>query len=246
MQIDMKRTQMDNRRSQVKEILCVLKREETNQDEKSDTMTLIHEYILSFITHDNHQLSVIAEEENRRNDIQPSVGPEAGKLIGLLIRLVNAKKVLEMGTCLGYSTVWIGQAMKETNGQLVSIEYDPELLEETKRNVKFAGVDSYVDLRHGDASEVIQSLEGPFDLIIQDSDKRLYPELLERCISLVRVNGIIIADDTLFKPMGIPDSLSKPMDEYNRLVFADPRLYSTILPIGDGVTVSVKIKDDLI
>ncbi len=206
-------------------------------------MSQIHEYILSFIAFDNKQLSVISEQERRRNDIQPSVGPEVAKLLGLLIRVVNAKRVLEIGTCLGYSTVWFGQAVKETNGKLVSIEYNEQLFNETKKNVELAGLDQYVDLRLGDASEEIKTLEGPFDIIIQDSDKKLYPEMLEDCVQLIRVNGMIVADDTLFKPMGIPDKFSKPMDEYNQKVFLDTRLYSTILPIGDGVTISVKVKE---
>ena len=133
--------------------------------------------------------------------------------------------------------------LKETNGQLISIEYNEQLFNETKKNVKLAGLDQYVDLRLGDASEVIKTLEGPFDIIIQDSDKKLYPEMLEDCVQLIRVNGMIVADDTLFKPMGIPDKFSKPMDEYNQKVFLDTRLYSTILPIGDGVTISVKVKE---
>ena len=171
------------------------------------------------------------------------MGPEVGKFIGLLVRLINAKKVVEFGTCLGYSTVWIGQALKETNGRLISIEYNEQLFIETKKNVKLAGLEQYVDLRLGDASEEIKTLEGHFDIIIQDSDKKLYPEMLEDCVQLIRINGMIIADDTLFKPMGIPEKFSKPMDEYNQKVFLNTRLYSTIFPIGDGVTISVKIKE---
>jgi predicted O-methyltransferase YrrM len=93
----------------------------------------------------------------------------------------------------------------------------------------------------GDASAVIAQLEGPFDMILQDSDKALYPLLLDRCVDLTREYGVIIADDALFKPRGIPDKFSAPVHRYNELVFADPRLLSTILPIGDGITVSVKI-----
>ncbi|RUT44432.1 O-methyltransferase [Paenibacillus anaericanus] len=206
-------------------------------------MSNIKDYILSFITLDNNLLGSISEEEAQRKDIQPGVGPEVGKLLGLLIRLIDAKSVLEFGSCIGYSTIWIAEALKETCGELLSIEYNENILTEAKKNVERAGLDQVVNFRLGDASEIIKSLSGPYDLIIQDCDKALYPEMLEECIRLTRLNGIIIADDTLFKPMGIPDKFSRPVDEYNHKVFSDDRLYSIILPIGDGITISIKIKE---
>jgi predicted O-methyltransferase YrrM len=208
---------------------------------RRDFMDKITEYIESFITLDNKQLNEIMKEDEKRNDIQPFIGPEAGKLLGLLIRSMNAKRVLEFGTCLGYSTLWIAQALKETGGKLISVEYDKGLYETTKRNIKLAGLSEIVDLILGDASEVIDRIEGPFDIILQDSDKSLYLEMLEKCIKLTRKNGLIIADDVLFKPMGIPEKFSEPVHRYVKQVFADKRLYSTILPIGDGLAVSTKI-----
>ena len=99
-----------------------------------------------------------------------------------------------------------------------------------------------VELVLGDARHVVETLEGPFDLIFQDSDKSLYPILLERCIELTRDYGLIVADDALFKPLGRPDPFSDPIHVYNQKAFSDERLYSTLLPVGDGVTVSVKLK----
>lgn len=98
-----------------------------------------------------------------------------------------------------------------------------------------------MDLILGDAGEVIDKMEGTFDIILQDSDKSLYSPMLEKCISLTDKNGLIIADDVLFKPMGIPDKFSKPMDDYVKKIFSDKRLYSTIIPIGDGLAVSTKL-----
>ncbi len=71
----------------------------------------------------------------------------------------------------------------------------------------------------------------------------LYPEMLERCIQLTRKNGLIVADDVLFKPMGIRSELSDPVHQYNEMVCTDERLYTTILPIGDGMAISVKLRD---
>lgn len=204
-------------------------------------MNKITEYIDSFIDFDNKQLEEICKQEEKRNDIRPSIGLETGRFLGLLIRSMQAKRVMEFGTCLGYSTVWIAQALKETGGKLISVEYDKELYETTKKNVELAGLSDIVDLRLGDASKIINEVEGPFDIILQDSDKALYVPMLEKCIELTRKNGLIIADDVLFKPMGIPEIFSEPMDEYVKKVFSDNRLYTTILPIGDGAAISTKL-----
>jgi predicted O-methyltransferase YrrM len=164
-----------------------------------------------------------------------------GKLAGLFIRLIQAQRVLEFGTCLGYSTIWLAQALKATGGRLISVEYEKKFFEKTRKNLVKAGLSSYVELIHGDANEVIDELTGPFDIIFQDSDKDLYPVMLEKCIKLVRKNGLLITDDALFKPMGVPAHLCTEIEKFNKLVFNDARLYSTILPIGDGVVLSVKL-----
>lgn len=200
-----------------------------------------NDYILSFIQPDLAQLAAVEAEVEARNDIQPAVGPQVGRLLALLVRLTRAQRVLELGTCLGYSSLWLAAALKETGGQLVSVEYRHDLWQQTHDNLAAAGLLDRVDLREGDAAVIVPALDAPFDLILQDSAKGLYPQLLEDCIRLVRPYGVIAADDTMFLPRGIPDSFARPMDEYNRLVFADPRLYSTILPIGDGLTLSVKV-----
>lgn len=201
------------------------------------------DYIAGFLALDNVQLEAVACEEMQRDDIQPSIGLEVGKLLGLLIRLMRARRVLEMGTCLGYSTIWLAQALQTTGGKLVSIECKDDLVEDTRKNVALAGLTDVVELIKGDARVIIEQVHGPFDMIVQDSDKRLYPLLLERSIALTRKYGLIVADDALFKPRGITAAFSEPMHDYNQRVFADPRLYSTILPIGDGVTISVKLCD---
>ena len=206
-----------------------------------DLSMTIASYIESFIHPDLPQLDLIAEEERRRNDIQPEVGPQVGRLLALLVQLIQARRVLELGTCLGYSSLWLASALEKTGGSMVSIEYRQDLYEQTRANLLAAGLLDRVELIHGDAGAIVPTLEGPFDLILQDSDKDLYAPLLEDCIRLVRLNGLIVADDALFLPMGIPEKFSRPVHAYNQKVFTDPRLYSTMLPIGDGVTVSVKI-----
>jgi predicted O-methyltransferase YrrM len=224
---------------------CALKKD-GRMIEKFFTYTMeihnnIQNYIKKHVTHDNDLLPQILQEGKSRTDTLPAIGPDVGKLASLLIRLINAKKVLEFGTCLGYSTIWLAEAVKATGGSLISVEYEKKFYDKTRENLTEAGLSSYVTLIHGDAGKVIQDLTGPFDVIFQDSDKDLYPVMLEKCIQLVRKNGLLITDDALFKPLGVPAHLCTAIEEFNSKVFNDSRLYSTILPIGDGVVLSVKL-----
>jgi predicted O-methyltransferase YrrM len=206
-------------------------------------MDEIASYIANFIALDNSTLTSVSEQERIGVNVRPSIGPEVGQFLGLLIRLIQAKRVLEFGTSLGYSAVWLGEALRTTSGRLISIEREEELYRQAQKNLAAAGLSDVVELVLGDARTVVETLEGPFDLIFQDSDKRLYPVLLEKCIELTRDYGLIVADDALFKPLGRPDLVSAPIHGYNQKVFSDERLYSTILPVGDGVTLSVKLKN---
>jgi predicted O-methyltransferase YrrM len=206
-------------------------------------MDPVTKYIMSFIGSENDGLSRIAGQGEELENIQPSIGEEAGRFLALLVRALQAKRVLELGTSLGYSTVWLGQALRDTAGTLTTIERNEDLFRKAVANVAAAGLSDIVKLIHGDASSVLDGLGGPYDIILQDCDKALYPVLMDRCVELTRRHGVIVADDALFKPKGIEAKFSDPIDEYNRLVFADPRLYSTILPIGDGITLSVRLQD---
>lgn len=204
-------------------------------------MDQVDAYIKGFIvSHDAH-LSRIAGQEATRQDVQPSIGEEVGRFLAVLVRLIRAGRVLELGTSLGYSTVWLAQAIRATGGTVTSIERDERLYIATQQNVSASGLSDFVELILGDASAVLNRLTGPYDMILQDCDKAFYPRLLGRCVELTRRHGVIVADDTLFKPRGIEERFSAPVHEYNEMVFADSRLYSTILPIGDGITVSVKL-----
>lgn len=205
-------------------------------------MDSIITYIEQFITKETPLLDAIEEQYETHETAAPHIGPHVAKVLELLIHMTQAKRVLEFGTCLGYSTVVLGKALASTGGTLIAVEYDEDMVIATRDNIEKAGIANVVTLIHGDASKIIDELPGPFDMILQDADKPLYPVMLESCIEKVRPFGIIAADDALFKPMGIPEKHSRPIHEYNKRVFADPRLTSTILPIGDGLTLSVRIK----
>ena len=203
--------------------------------------TNIYEYINDYVKLDNNYLKKVQYQGRLFNNYDMSIGAEVGKFLGLLIASKSAKRVLELGTCLGYSSIWIGTALKKTGGKLISIEYDKQFYEITKKNVKAAGLEEIVEVIHGDASQEIKLLNEPFDIIFQDSDKSLYPKMIDDCVKLLDIGGVLITDDTLFKPMGIADAISDPIDEYNTRINNHKCLQSTILPIGSGITFSVKV-----
>lgn len=205
-------------------------------------MSEILRYIERHLACENPVLEEIDRQHTDHEGTQPNIGIHVGTLLAWIVRAIRAERVLEFGTCIGYSTVFLATALRSTGGKLVAIESNRSHAAAAEANLKRAGVADVVELIQGDAAELITQLEGPFDLILQDAAKALYPKMLEPCIQKVRLHGVLAADDALFRPMGFREEISRPMDEYNRLVFSDPRLMSTILPIGDGLTLSIRVK----
>jgi predicted O-methyltransferase YrrM len=203
-------------------------------------MQPILDYISIFVREPLPLLAEIASQYEQRNDIQPSVGPLVGTLLSWLIQALPVRSALEFGTCLGYSTVYMASSLRQTGGHLIAVDLRADLVEETRRNLQNAGLLDVVTLLHGDAIQIIQDLPGPFDLILQDSDKSLYSPMLDACVERLRPGGILAADDALFVPMGVEEKFARPVDEYNRRIFADPRLSSVMLPVGDGLVLSLK------
>ncbi len=204
--------------------------------------TNIPDYINSLIQYPHPRLALLDSENEGRTDISPNIGLSAASLIDILVRAIGAKEALEFGTCIGFSTITLANALQATGGRLTAVELDERMLAETTRNLESAGLSGMVTLIQGDALEVLDSLSGPYDLILQDSDKFIYTPMLERCVDLLRVGGLLITDDTLFPVLPVPEKYRAPMDEYNRRLFNHPRLASTLLPIGDGLAVSLKIR----
>lgn len=191
------------------------------------------------------------EELNRKEfinntklkDFIPVVDDDVARLLKLLIKVTKPMRILEIGTSIGYSTTSMAQMVKEYGGKIVTIEYDEKVALQAKENFVNAGIAEYVDLRIGDAREIIPNLEGEFDLVFQDVDKRLYPLLFNDCLRLVKTGGLFIAEDTLFPVMDLDPiwhNLIEPIKEFNELVVNCEQFDSTLLPIGDGVILAVK------
>ena len=203
-------------------------------------------YMYGFLRHDNPITQLLVEDARSRDDIQPFVELETARLLSLLIQTLQAKRVLELGCGIGYSSIWMGEALKRTGGTLLTLDNHERTSREALGHIADAAVASHVELHVCDAAvrvpELAQETPGSFDLIFQDCGKYLYDLLYEDVYSLLRPGGLLVTDDTLFKTeSSVRKGLGEHVDRYNRRLFNDPRYYSTMLPAGHGVAISLKI-----
>lgn len=178
-------------------------------------------------------------------DFIPVVDQDVSRFLSLVLCLTNATSVLEIGTSIGYSTVSMANTIKSNDGKIITVEFDDTVAKQAKENFIRSGVDDIIDIRIGDAKEILPSLNEKFDLIFLDVDKRLYKPLLGECIRLLKGNGVLLAEDTLFPVIELDEKwhyLIPAIEEFNRAIVDSEEVQSTILPIGDGVTVAVKKK----
>jgi predicted O-methyltransferase YrrM len=181
----------------------------------------------------------------------PLVDAEVGALLRVLATAVGARKILEIGTAVGYSGIWLASALPP-DGMLFTMELDPERGREANENFKAAGLASRVSVVMGDAQKMIAKVAGPFDLIFQDGDKKLYVPMLDRLVALLRPGGLLVTDNVLWDGKVVPgfaesarasaerDESTRAIAEYNERVAAHPSLLTTVLPLRDGVSISVK------
>jgi predicted O-methyltransferase YrrM len=169
----------------------------------------------------------------RRDEFLLPVGRAAGSLLNILAREARALSVLEVGTSYGYSTVWLADALRDTGGQLVTIESDAEKVRHARDAISRCGLAEQVAFEVGDALEVIPRLEETFDFVLIDLWKDLYVPCFEGLHPKLRPGAIVIADNMLYPQQAQPYARS-----YQRLVRSKPDMESVTLPVGSGIEVS--------
>ncbi len=174
--------------------------------------------------------------ELSRMQIHPLQGP----FLALLMKLIGAKKVLEIGTFTGLSSLWMAEALPE-GGHLVCCDLSEEYTAHARRAWEEAGVADRITLLIGPARDTLSRLEGPFDMAFLDADKPNYPLYLESLTQLVTSGGVIVADNTLWSGRVIDAADQTPettgIRRFNDAVAASPDLEAVLLPFADGVTV---------
>lgn len=204
----------------------------------------VADYIDSLANRGGEPLTAI-ESEGLKDD-WPIVGAAEGSLLHILARAVRARRILELGTAIGYSGTWFARALPP-GGELITVEADPKTAKIAEANLERTGVRDRVTILVGPAQEVLEDLDGPFDLIFVDINKDGYPQVLEPCIRRLRVGGILVTDNVLWSGK-VPDPKDRSKDTvairtYNKRLANDPRMLAAILPERDGVSVALKLCD---
>jgi caffeoyl-CoA O-methyltransferase len=202
---------------------------------------------------DDQDSSLAATEQSiKENDIPSiSISPNQGKFLQLLARMVNAKKILEIGTLAGYSTIWLARALP-SNGRLITLEYEPLHAEVAKKNLTRAGLNNIVDIRIGKGLDLLPVLAeegaGPFDMIFIDADKPPYKEYFDWALKLSRPGTLIVADNVIREGKVLqaksPDEMVSGVKRFNEALASSRAVTATIIQtIGekehDGMAIAV-------
>jgi predicted O-methyltransferase YrrM len=192
----------------------------------------------------------VLDEIARGNEARglPLVDAEVGALLRVLATAINASRILEIGTAIGYSGIWLAGALPP-GGMLITMEMDEGRAKEARENFARAGLADRASVVVGDAQLKVAKVSGPFDLIFQDGDKRQYSPLLDRLVALLRPRGLLVTDNVLWDGEVAPGFVERPtrdladtqaIADYNARVAAHPDLLTSIVPLRDGVSISVK------
>jgi predicted O-methyltransferase YrrM len=191
-------------------------------------------------------LDDIAREGATQN--LPLVDAEVGALLRVLALSIGARRVLEIGTAIGYSGIWLAGALPP-GAMLFTMEKDPERARTARANFERAGIADRVAVIVGDAQVTLAKVAGPFDLIFQDGSKPLYVSLLDTLVGLLRPGGLLVTDNVLWDGEVVPGFIDRPqrddadtkaIAQYNERLNGHHQLITATVPLRDGVAISVK------
>jgi predicted O-methyltransferase YrrM len=178
----------------------------------------------------------------------PIIDAEVGSLLRVLATAIGATRMLEIGTAVGYSGIWLAGALP-AGGMLLTMEVDPQRARTARENFARSGLADRVNVIIGDAQRMLAKVSGPFDLIFQDGDKPQYLTLLDGLVDRLRPGGLLITDNVLWNGEVVPGLAVKrthdaadtrAIVEYNERLTRHPRLMTAIVPLRDGVAISAK------
>ena len=202
----------------------------------------VEKYLYDILPERDEVLRDIEAEAAKRKI--PIVGPMVARVFYQLAVAVKAKNVFEMGSAVGYSTLWWARAVGE-GGKVIYTDGDVKNADEAKRNFQRAGVSDRVVIKVGDALEILSEQKAEsFDIIFNDVDKEDYPRVFKLAVPRLRRGGLFISDNVLWSgKVAQPnlDTQTKAILEFNRLLYGSKDLFTTILPMRDGVAVATKL-----
>ena len=199
----------------------------------------VEEYAEAHSTPDGELFERLAAETREKTTApQMMVGRLEGRFLGLLVRTLRAKRVLELGTFTGYSSISMALALP-SGGRVITCDVDEETTAIARRYAEEAGVADRIDYRLGPALETIDELDGPFDLVFIDADKPNYVNYYEATLPLLAAGGLMVVDNTLWSGRIVDpednDDTTRAIRELNDRVFDDPRVENVLLSVRDGM-----------
>lgn len=206
------------------------------------------EYISTYIN------SLICDDEEKLEDFRkecenmklPIIHKEVGQFIKLIIRQLGAESIIEVGTNVGYSAIFMCRVMGDS-GRVVTVERSDKFYHEALKNIEKFGLEDRIDVCFGDALEVLDKVEGIFDMAFIDAAKSSYKIFFDKCLSKMKPGGIILSDNVLYQGMIATDrlvvrrkkTLVRNLRNYLKYISQDERFITSVLPLGDGLAVTL-------
>jgi predicted O-methyltransferase YrrM len=207
----------------------------------------LDEYLINHSEKEPELLSNLNRETNLKV-LQPRMisGTYQGRLLSVISKIINPKKILEIGTFTGYSTLCLAEGLDE-NGEIHTVDINEELYDLQRKYFKKSSFNNNITQHLGNALDIIPKLDRDFDLIFLDADKINYPKYLDILIVRLKKGGVLLSDNVLWdgkvlNEISQKDKSTKAIVKYNKLLNNRSDMDSVILPIRDGITISRKKK----
>jgi len=200
----------------------------------------IERYMLGLLPSRDAVLQEMEDSAARRRI--PIVGPAVGRILAQLVMISGAKRIFELGSAIGYSTIWLARAAG-TGAEVHYSDGSPENAREARSYFDRAGVASMIQVHVGDALIGLAQTTGEFDFIFNDVDKEGYPAVLEAVRSRLRRGGLFVTDNTLWheRVLEPAEASDHAVVTFNQKLYESIHFFTTLLPIRDGVTISLKL-----
>ncbi len=187
-------------------------------------------------------------EKSKKDDIPHedrmlAITKETGELLNMILRLKNAKNMLEVGMSTGYSTIWCAEVISEQSGKIITIEQNPSKIKRARENFQNAGVTDTIIIKEGLAMQILSELSlqkkysNFFDFVLIDADKENIIEYFDLILPMVAIGGVIVTDNMLY-----PERFREEMKRFSDYLKENPKLHTITSPIGNGEEITIKIK----
>jgi predicted O-methyltransferase YrrM len=187
-------------------------------------------------------------EKSKKTEIPPNdrmlaITKETGELLNMILRLKNAKNMLEIGMSTGYSTIWCAESISEQSGKIITIEQNPSKIKRAKENFQKAGVTDTITIMEGLAMQILtelslkQKYKKFFDLVLIDADKENVKEYFNLIFPMVSIGGIIVTDNMYY-----PEKFRQDMKKFSDYLKGNPKLRTITSPIGNGEEITIKLR----